>query len=70
MDKNKLKQVKQNANINVVSGYCAKCLKELSGSDEVTRDHENNLFCDFQCKQGYWAEIRRELDCFIYTDYR
>ena len=64
MDKNKLKQVKQNTNINVVSGYCAKCLRKLSG-DRI-KDSENNEFCDEECRREYWQEIRREM----YSNFR
>lgn len=66
MDKNKLLNNRQNTNIivNTVSGYCAKCLRELSGdSKDIVKDAEGNWFCCAECRLEYWQEIRREMDC-------
>jgi len=54
-------------NVNVITGYCAKCSKPLEDiNDEdnkyIIKDENNNLFCDKMCRKDFWNEMRREVD--------
>ena len=59
-----INNINYNIKVNIVTGYCAKCLKVLDeNSKDVVRDNEANWFCCFECKRDFWAENRRERDC-------
>ena len=61
---------KNNLNINIITGYCAKCLKMLDDIDKsdrnnITRDHNGNEFCDMECKRYFSRENREDMDDIV-----
>jgi len=61
-------KIRQYININVTSGYCACCLKELIGDsmdkdiEDMIRDAEGNYFCCKECRAEFWRQNRLEMD--------
>jgi len=49
-------------NVNVVSGYCACCLKKLDSDKDIVRDIDNNEFCCRGCRSDYYRELRDEIE--------
>jgi len=61
---------RQYIDINITTGYCAKCLKMLDDIDKsdrknITRDHNGNEFCDFECKCEFNRSNREEIDDIV-----
>ena len=82
MEKNKINDERINDNIlsvnksrqyidvNVTTGYCGNCLKNLDDIDKsdkwkITKDHNNNEFCDKECKCQFSRENREEMDDIV-----
>ena len=67
LNNNLIKKLQQSQNTYInKSKYCTKCLRELDMNDrDIVKDAEGNLFCDFECKQSYWREVNKELDCCL-----
>jgi len=56
--------------VNITTGYCANCLKNLDDIDKsdkwkITKDHNNNEFCDKECKCQFSRENREEIDDIV-----
>ena len=70
-NENKLEQNKNinyinSLNINITTGYCAKCLKILDSNDkDIVKDVEGNEFCCRECRKYYYMEIRKEMDSML-----
>lgn len=68
MVKNRLQIVSNNNEINNINvniyvskkKYCSKCLSVLG--DEVMKDHEDNEFCNWECKKDFYLEKRQDMD--------
>jgi len=61
---------RQYIDINITTGYCAKCLKNLNDIDKsdrrnITRDHNGNEFCDMECKCDYSRSNREDMDDIV-----
>jgi len=82
MEKNKINDERINENIlsinksrqyidvNITTGYCAKCLKNLDDIDKsdrknITRDHNGNEFCCRECKKYFSRENKEDMDDIV-----
>ena len=61
---------RQYIDVNITTGYCAKCLKNLDDIDKsdkknITRDHNGNEFCCRECRCDYGRSNREDMDDIV-----
>jgi len=63
-------KLRQYIDINITTGYCANCLKNLDDIDKsdrknISRDHNGNEFCDFECKKYFSRENKEDREDIV-----
>jgi len=67
---NKFSKSRQYIDVNVTTGYCAKCLKNLDDIDKsdrkyIVKDHNGNEFCCRECRCDYGRSNREDMDDIV-----
>jgi len=61
---------RQYINVNITTGYCANCLKNLDDIDKsdikyIVKDYNGNEFCCRECRGQYSRENREDMDDIV-----